>query len=569
MQLDGLATGMDTTSMIDQLVALERRPIINYQQEISEMEQTKGAWRDVNSRLDKLEDRTTDLKLSSTYNSRSASSSDEDVVTASASNDANEANYSITVNNAASIQRISGNRLDDSATAIKDLTGFGSIAAENNVQINGTDITIKNTDTLADISNKINDADAGVSVSIVDNHLVLESTDTGEKNQIALVDDNDLFKSLGVLQSGDNDRSLSTNFLEVKNADIALGLTGSFQIDVEGGTGTGEVTVDETTTLNDLKSQIDALGGDLSASVTDEGNGYFSLSISSSTADSDIKLSNTGTENILADLAFGNRSYQNELQTAEDANVDINGITGITSSTNTFSEAVDGISFNISADAEVDSTATISVAKDTGKATDAVQAFVDQYNSVMNFLDGKTEYDEEEEKGAVLQGDSTAMRLQTRIRSLVSSKIKDTGDFKTLSSVGIEIDRDGVMSFDKSKFTDALDQSSEEVMSIFNGESETDGFDGMAVRMDSYLDQLMQSNTGLIPRRLDFYDTRIDSLNDDIEDVERKVEMTRERYVEQFAAMEEAISEMNQQMSWMQNQLSSLAGSTSMLSGNN
>src|SRR6056297_1790939 len=549
MQLDGLATGMDTTSVIDQLVALEKRPILNYQQEISEMEQTKGAWRDVNSRLDKLEDRTTDLKLSSTYNSRSASSSDEDVVTASASNDANEANYSITVNNVASTQRISGNRLDDSATAIKDLTGFGSIAAENNIQINGTDLTINDSDTLADISNKINDA--------------------GEKNQIALVDDNDLFKSLGILQTGDNDGILSTNLLEVKDADNALGLTGSFQIDVEGGTGTGEITVDETTTLNQIKAQVDVLGGNLSASVTDEGNGYFSLTISSSTADSDIKLSNTGTENILADLAFGNRSYQNELQTAEDANIDINGITGITSSTNTFSEAVDGITFNINANAEANSTATISVAKDTGKATDAIQAFVDQYNSVMNFLNGKTEYDEEEEKGAVLQGDSTAMRLQTRIRSLVSSKIKDTGDFKTLSSVGIEIDRDGVMSFDKSKFTDALDQSSEEVMSIFNGESDSDGFDGMAVKMDSFLDQLMQSNTGLIPRRLDFYDNRIDTLNDDIEDVQRSVELTRERYVEQFAAMESAISEMNQQMSWMQSQLSSISGSSSMMSGNN
>jgi flagellar hook-associated protein 2 len=569
MQLDGLATGMDTTSVIDQLVALEQRPILNYQQEISELEMTKGAWRDVNSRLDKLEDKTTDLKLSSTYNSRSTSSSNEEVVTASASNDANEANYSITVNNVASTQRISGNRLDDSLTAIKNITGFGSIAAGNNIQVNGIDITINDSDTLADISNKINDTEAGISASIVDNHLVLESTDTGKENQIALVDDNDLFKSLGVLQTGDNDGSLSTNLLEVKDADTALGLTGSFQIDVEGGTGSGEITIDETTTLNDIKAQIDALGGDLSASITDEGTGYFSLSISSTTADSDIKLSNTGTENILADLAFGNRSYQNELQTAEDANIDINGIKGITSSTNTFSEAVDGISFNISADAEVDSTATISVSKDTGKAADAVQAFVDQYNSVMSFLDGKTEYDEEEEKGAVLQGDSTAMRLQIRIRSLVSSKIKDSGDFKTLSSVGIEIDRDGVMSFDKSKFTEALDQSSEEVMSIFTGESESDGFEGIAVRMDSYLDQLMQSNTGLIPRRLDFYDTRIDSLNDDIEDVQRKVEMTRERYVEQFAAMESAISEMNQQMSWMQSQISSLASSSSMMSGNN
>ncbi len=569
MQLDGLATGMDTTSVIDQLVQLEKRPIYSYQQEISELEMTKGAWRDVNSRLDKLEDRTTDLKLSSTYNSRSASSSDKDVVTASASNDSNEANYSITVNNVASTQRISGNRLDDSTTAIKDLTGFGSIAAENNIQVNGTDITINDSDTLTDISNKINDADAGVNASIVDNHLVLESADTGENNQIALVDDNDIFEKLGVLNTGADDGALSTNLFDDK--DTALGLTGSFQIDVEGGTGPVEITVNKEDTLQQISDKIGAMG-DLTVSVNEAPetpDGKFSLAITSAAAGSDIKLSNTGTENILSDLSFGNRSYQSELQTAEDANIDINGIEGITSSTNTFSEAVDGVTFNISTDAEVDSTANISVAKDTGKATDAVQAFVDQYNSVMNFLDGKTEYDEEEEKGAVLQGDSTAMRLQTRLRSLVSSKIKDTGDFKTLSSVGIEIDRDGVMSFDKSEFTEALDQSAEEVMSIFNGESETDGFDGMAVRMDSYLDQLMQSNTGLIPRRLDFYDTRIDSLNDDIEDVERKVEMTRERYVEQFAAMESAISEMNQQMSWMQSQLSSLAGSTSMLSGNN
>lgn len=569
MQLDGLATGMDTTSIINKLVQIEKMPIYNYQNEISEIKQTKGAWRDVNSRLDKLEDKTYDLKLSSTFNSRSSSSSNEDVVTASASNSADETNYSVIVNNVASTQRISGNRLDDSGTAIKDLTGFGSIAAENNIQINGTDITINDSDALSDISNKINDADAGVNASIVDNHLVLESTDTGEKNQIALVDDNDLFKSLGVLQTGDNDGSLSTNLLEVQDADTALGLTGSFQIDVEGGTGTGEITVDETTTLNQIKAQIDGLGGDLSASVTDQGNGYFSLSINSSTAGSDIKLSNTGTENILANLAFGNRSYQNELQTAEDANIDINGITGITSSTNTFSEAVEGVTFNINSEAEVNSTATISVSKDTGKATKAIQAFVDQYNSAMSFLDGKTDYDEETEKSSVLQGDSTAMRLQTRLRSLVSAKVKDNGDFKTLSSVGIEIDRDGVMSFDKSKLTEALDQSPEEVMSIFKAESDTDGFDGMAVRMDSYLDQLLQSNTGLIPKRLDFYDNRIDSLNDDIEDVERKVEMTRERYVEQFATMESAISEMNQQMSWMQSQISSLAGSTSMLNGNN
>jgi flagellar hook-associated protein 2 len=49
LSLSGLATGMDTQGIIDQLVAIEQRPILNYQQEISEFEQTKCGWRDVNS----------------------------------------------------------------------------------------------------------------------------------------------------------------------------------------------------------------------------------------------------------------------------------------------------------------------------------------------------------------------------------------------------------------------------------------------------------------------------------------------------------------------------------------
>jgi|GEM_PF-717841 len=564
LSLGGLATGMDTDSIINQLVQLEQRPIINYQQEISELEQTKGAWRDVNSRLDRLEDRTTDLKFAATYNSRSSSSSNSDVVTATATSDANEANYSVTVNSVATSQRIAGDRLDDSATAINELAGFTSLAAENNIQVNGTDITINETDTLSDISNKINDAGAGVNASIVDNHLVLESTETGEKNEIALVDDNDLFKSLGILQTGDNDKTLSSNLFEVKDAGIALGLTGSFQIDVEGGTGSGEITINDTMSLNDINNQINAIGigGDLTSEVTGT-NGKFSLAITSAAANSDIKLSNTGVDNnVLSDLAFGNRSYKDELQTAEDASIDINGITGITSSSNTFSEAVDGMTFNLNPEAEINSAATVSVTKDTGKATKVVQGFVDQYNSVMSFIDGKTDYDAEEDKGAILQGDSTAMRLQMRLRELVTSRVKENGNYQSLYSIGIEVDRDGVMSIDNSKFKEALENSSEEVANLFKAESESEGYDGMAVRMDSYLDQLMQSNTGLIPRRLDLYDNQIEGLNDDIEDVQRKVEMTRERYVQQFAAMEEAISEMQSQQSWMMSQLQGMGGST-------
>jgi len=455
LSLGGLATGMDTDSIINQLVQLEQRPIYNYQQEISELEQTKGAWRDINSRLDNLENKLTDLKLSSTYNSRTASSSNEDVVTATAANSANEANYDITVNQVATAQRLIGARKPSFS------------AAGDVITLNGTDVNISAGDSLSDISSKINDADSGYSASVIDDVLVIEAEKTGVEN--ALLDGSD----------------------------------GS------------------TPTISDNNGILKDLG------ILDTTNGYFT----------------------------------NE-KAATDAKIEINGITGITSSSNEITDAVDGMTFSINSEAAAGSTATISVAKDTGKATKAVQAFVNQYNSVMDFMDSKSGYDAETEEGGILQGDGTVMRLQMRLRELVTSKVKDTGDYQTLSSVGIEIDGDGVMSLDSAKLNEALENNPEETMNLFQAESDTEGYDGMAVRMDRYLDQVLQSNTGLIPRRLDLYDTRIEGLNDDIADVQRKVEMTRERYVQQFAAMEKAISEMQSQQSWMMSQLQSMGGST-------
>src|SRR6056297_3652727 len=165
LSLGGLATGMDTQSIIEQLVQLERQPIYRYQKEISELEATQGAWRDVNSRLDKLENLTTDLKLSATNNSL-------------------EANYDVTVKNTAKAQRIAGSQMTSSDTALNELTGFDSLTTENTISINGTNITINDTDTLNDVSNKINDAEAGVRASIVDNHLVLETSETGVENAL-------------------------------------------------------------------------------------------------------------------------------------------------------------------------------------------------------------------------------------------------------------------------------------------------------------------------------------------------------------------------------------------------
>jgi len=448
MSLGGLASGMDTQAIVEQLVALERQPIYRYEDEISQIEQQKGAWRDINSRISSLGDKLTDLKFSATYNSRTAESSNEEVATATASNDAMENSYELEITNLAKAERAASGKQTDSTSAL----GFAG-----DLEIKGQTLNVESGFSLNDIRDLINNTeDLGANATIVDNNLVIESTETGESN--------------------------------------SLNIAGSVATDLG------------ITTIN----------------------------------------------------------------AAQNANLKINGI-DIESDSNTIDQAVEGMKFELKGITPTDpdtgeiTPVTIDVAKDTEKAEKAVKAFVDQYNSVMDFIDSKSNYNSDTEEGAVLQGDSTLMRVQSRLRQSVMDGVETGVDLTHISQIGISIDRDGVMSLDTDKLNEALNNDSEAVAKFFNAENEEDGFSGMANRLDGYIDQLIKSNTGLIPSRMDSFDQRIDNLNDDIADVEESVEMTRERYMQQFTAMETALSEMQQQSSWMSSQLSSL-GSTNLSS---
>ncbi len=324
-----------------------------------------------------------------------------------------------------------------------------------------------------------------------------------------------------------------------------LGLSGTIEINGQ------QITIEGTFSLSDIRDTInntEEIG--VSASII---NNTLVLEADETGVANQLTLNDP--DDLLENLGFLNAdsSLKNELQEARDALLTINGIEVISAS-NTVDQAVEGVTFNIRSSGNT----TVEVSRDTEKAEEAVQAFVDQYNSLMSFIDSKTYYSTDDDSSGVLQGDSTIRRLQFRIREMVTDKVETGGDITSFYQLGISIDEDGVMSFDSSELIEALEDKPETVISFFNGENDEDGFDGMAVRLDSYLDKLLKSGDGLIPVRLEFFDDRIDSLNDRIVEAERRVEMSRERYIAQFSAMEKALGGMQQQQSWMMSQLSTL-----------
>ncbi|MEW5785215.1 MAG: flagellar filament capping protein FliD [Bacillota bacterium] len=194
--ISGLASGIDTAQMIEQLMQLERQPITRLQSGKQDLQAKMDAWRDVNRRLYNLQSRAADLRYQSLYGQYRAVSGDSAVLTATATSAASAGTYRVEVitlagaHSVAGYQAaaITGNGVDDSRSAI-GLSGTLTIA--------GQAVTVADTDSLNDIRTKINTtADTGVTASVVDNRLILTRNETGAAEmEIA---DSELSRALGL-----------------------------------------------------------------------------------------------------------------------------------------------------------------------------------------------------------------------------------------------------------------------------------------------------------------------------------------------------------------------------------
>lgn len=190
MFISGIASGIDTEALINELLAIERRPMVQMQQRKELLGQQRDAWRDVNTRLNNLRERMGGLRTDALFVSRVATSSNEDAVKATASSKAAEGSYEIIVTGLAEAQRVRSDQFD--ATEARGLAGT--------VKINDVEIEIVNGDSLNSIAQKINDAeDARVTATVIDGHLVLRANETGVANEIQFEDAEGVMQGLGLI----------------------------------------------------------------------------------------------------------------------------------------------------------------------------------------------------------------------------------------------------------------------------------------------------------------------------------------------------------------------------------
>lgn len=247
-----------------------------------------------------------------------------------------------------------------------------------------------------------------------------------------------------------------------------------------------EVTITaEDDSLAKIAAKINAAKGDVSATVLKDHTGE-RLVLQSKTTGVNSAFSVEAEGAGLQQFAYnGTDGTMKRSVKAQDTLAKINGI-DMASHTNVFEEVAAGVTLTVAQKSAADAAPVrITIANDTATAKTALKNLVESYNALSSALKTMTAYDKDTKAAGTLQGDSTAVNLQSALRRLLSGPGGEGGEFTSLSQMGIAFQKDGTLKIDDTKLDKAL-KDPESMSKFFTADVADASQDGFAVRLKDF-----------------------------------------------------------------------------------
>ncbi|SDZ76060.1 flagellar hook-associated protein 2 [Desulfuromusa kysingii] len=535
----GLATGLDTNAIIDQLMEIERQPVERLESDRSWFTTRQDAYTTFDTKLTNFLSRIEDLGSSEDLLKKSVTSTSEDFFSVSADTDALAGtSYQVEVVSLAQVQKnVSQGYADKSAHGFS--LGELTLTVGDNEAVS---ITIDETNnSLEGVVQAINDADAGVNASIIN-----DGTDSPYR--LVLTGENVAsgFTLTSALSNYDGDISSQLESGGFSDQDAEIFGNGTLTLS------TGDIiTLSDTT--NSLTSIMEAINAEtattgVTASVVADGDNYV--------------ISLSGDETIAATaLTDSNYSPFNliETQAATQAHVRVDSI-DIYSDDNMLTEAIPGLSLDL-LEAEEGTTTVVSVGIDEIAIKSQIQSFVTGYNEVASFINSQSTINGS--SGGILNGDSGVNVIKRRLQGLLTTTIDNSGSFAALSQLGLKTQQDGTLALDDEMLTDAIQNNLADVEKLLVGEGDNDG---VAVKFQNYLEDITDSIDGVLAGTEKSTESNLKRIDNRIEQIEARLTSRETTMRQQYTALENIISGMNSQSSFLTQQMDML---NNMLTGNN
>lgn len=210
----GLFSGIDTGSLIEQLISIDSRPKVLAQTRLIQLQSQQAAYLSINSQMKAIENLAKAFRTDNVFKNKKALVSNESLLSATASKDALPGSYNFVVDRLVSSQQMlsRGFSTNNAAAGLSTLTFEGAearldrdtqLADLNNgdgikrgtIKINGTNVDLTSVGTVTEVLDAINEVD-GVSARVENDKFVIDGVNT-----ISNVGGRRVLESLGLDES--------------------------------------------------------------------------------------------------------------------------------------------------------------------------------------------------------------------------------------------------------------------------------------------------------------------------------------------------------------------------------
>ena len=541
-------SGIDVTSTVDAILQLDAAPEETLDAQVAaDNAQTsvlQGLQSDITafqSSLEALTDFTGD------FGALSVSSSNNDVVSATAANGTAAGTHTVTVTNLATTSADYTASFSSATAALP--TGQFTLQVGTNAAVTIPVDSADSTDTLNGLATYLNNQNLGVNASVITDslgsRLALVSQTSGAAGEIILSND-----------------TTSADY----SADFASGSarlpTGSFDLQVGANTA---VTIpvdsaDNTNTLSGLASYINQQNLGVAASVVTNSSGAsLALVPQSSGAAGVITISNDTTAGgngmgfpsvyNPASPPAGNGMDFTDAVDGKDAVLTVDGIP-VDSAINTVTGVIPGVTLTLSGQSSTP--VTLQISPNLTPIGNDINNFVTSWNTLIQAVNSGIQYNSSTGTGGTLAGDTSVDFVQQELLSLIASSMSGNNGVVNLQSIGIEMQDDGTLSVDSTTLNNALENNFSAVQNLFQSTS------GVGQTLQTSLTSLTDPVTGPLNVDMNGISNEVTDLNSQISDFQLQLQNTQTQLLAEYNTINDTLEQLPETLAEINSQLNAL-----------
>ena len=403
---------------------------------------------------------------------------------------------------------------------------INSKIAQSDAKISGLGKAVSVLNVVKDAAERLNDAKDFNTFSVSNSQ---ESAFSATSTTAARAGSN----NITVSQIAQEQRSVSNAFASETSAFNANPITVSISVGASSPT-TTDITVSDAS-LQGTVSAINAANLGVTAEIVDTGAASDRYRIQ--------LIGATGAENAFTLTSSDSALSFSSVQTATDAQLNVNGI-DFTRSSNVIDDVITGVTLSLNT--VTSGAANLSINQDDSQARANIVDFVAIYNEAQRQLKELSN----SSVGGELAGDSIFRSLTSSLRSLVlGTSSSASGNISNLSDMGISVSRTGELNVDDTKLDNALANNYADLVKMFSANTDdqtasSTAAAGLAGDISNLIADATDANSYLLTQQDTLADAN-SAREEELSDLETRMERVEERYNRQFLAMQQIIDQMN------------------------